>query len=465
MTDRQPTTPYGDIRVVLVNDPRLSDPQHYNSASQCDCDCDCACTLYPFPRLAWPLAYYLELTSDCNNQCPGCGNVFTRTKSPRLTQPPGNHTALNAVGWRTVLEQIGGHAQRLKLTGGEPTLHSEFEAIVHHIAAKHIPFTLFTNGRWPDPDRLVHTLRDLPECSGLLVSLHGATAPAHDAFTGVPGSFAETCANITRAVEAGLTIATSTVLTRHNTRQPEEIVTVSKTLGARQAVFNRYIGAPVKTITPTAEDVCQALRVINTLRGAGENVKLGSCIPACLANNSSTGCGAGTTFLTVDPWGNVKPCNHAPVVLGNLRHQTIAEIWHGPGLDKWDALVPQVCQTCSQFSQCHGGCRADALLNHRVSDSLMQAPLAQTCTHVEPETLQLYSGARPTPNYKKHLESFGWLLSHEGRAMILDAEHQPMLKALEGHHTLKQIGEQFGDTGLAFVGALYKQHLITLNLT
>lgn len=342
----------------------------YDSDDQCDCDCDCACLLGSSPaQLPLPLTYYLELTPLCNNRCPGCGNVFVEDKPRRALQALDQ--PLDLAGWSAIVDKISSHAQRLKVTGGEPTLHPQFEAIVGLIAAKHLRFTLFTNGRWATPERLVAFLRALPECIGLLISLHGATAEAHEAFSGVTRCFDETCDNIRYAALAGLPVAISTVLTRQNVGQIAEMVALAKALGARQVVFNRYLGVPVPQVAVENKQLRAAVREVERLRCAGENVKFGSCVPACFARSSSRGCAAGIAFATIDPWGRVRPCNHAPLFVGDLRQQSVEEVWHSPEMAYWDALVPAQCNSCRLFADCHGGCRATAMLLAMSRDPLI----------------------------------------------------------------------------------------------
>ncbi|NIN93756.1 MAG: radical SAM protein, partial [Anaerolineae bacterium] len=116
--------------------------------------------------LSAPVLYSLELTPACNNRCRGCYNVFAGER----TQPP-----LPLEEWHEILDCIKPHAHRVKLTGGEPTLSPHFEGIVTHLRELDISFSLFTNGCWTDPERLVAFLKTIPQLRGLLISLHGAT--------------------------------------------------------------------------------------------------------------------------------------------------------------------------------------------------------------------------------------------------------------------------------------------------
>ncbi len=407
--------------------------------------------------LSSPLFAYLELTPACANRCPGCGNVFADDRRP---QP------LSAAQWHDVLVQLKPHVLQLKLTGGEPTLHREFAAIIQTIHALDMPFVLFTNARWSDPSGLIALLRATPhQCRGLLVSLHGATAASHDAFTDAPGSFVETVRNISRATQAGLPITTSTVITCYNYAEVCDIVRLSRDLGAHHAVFNRYLGAPLPSVEPTNEQLQSAIQAVDTAgclasREQQPPVKFGNCIPQCFFPSSSTGCLAGITHCTVDPWGNVRPCNHAPLLCGNLREQTIEEIWHGPTLKRWRDLVPSLCVKCDALTQCHGGCRAVALIRDSATDPLMRVPLP--AREKAPRDFMLHEEARPIKQCIQRAEPFGFVLIRGTNVLPVTAQAEPVLNSLNGTFTLRQIQEQFGQEALDFVGSLSQQGLVRL---
>ena len=157
-------------------------------------------------------------------------------------------------------------------------------------------------------------MRDTTTCEGLLVSLHGPDASTHEAFSGVPGSFDETVTNLRRATGAGLDVATSMVITHSNWERIEETLDLVLSLGANHVVCNRFIGAPLEGVTPSQAQLRAAIATIESLRLAGKPIRFGNCIPQCFAPSSSRGCTAGSTFATIDPWGRMRPCNHAPLI-------------------------------------------------------------------------------------------------------------------------------------------------------
>jgi radical SAM protein with 4Fe4S-binding SPASM domain len=402
--------------------------------------------------LSSPVFFALEITSACNNHCPGCCNVFMQDRAL---------ASLSAAQWEKILTALGPHIRRLKLTGGEPTLHPEFETIIATLRKLDISFALFTNARWCDPAHLIAFLKAVPQCRGMLVSLHGSTAVSHDAFTGVPGSFAETCTNVRHAAAAGLTVTTSTVITAHNWRDIGDIAHLSRELGANYAVFNRYLGKPLPQVEPSDAQLHKAIETIENLRHQGERIKFGNCIPQCFHPSSSTGCLAGVAYCTVDPWGNVRPCNHAPLLCGNLLERSIEEIWHGEAMSYWQGMIAGQCWHCLRLPNCHGGCRAMAMIRDAESDPLMRDPILEEKSEPLKELI-LYEEAHPIKQYELRAEDFGYVLMRGNCIVPVTAEVKPILDACDGRISLLQLQERFGQGALDFVGSLIKKGLIKL---
>jgi radical SAM protein with 4Fe4S-binding SPASM domain len=79
-------------------------------------------------------------------------------------------------------------------------------------------------------------------------------------------------------------------------------------------------------------------------------------------NLAVSGCAAGTAGLTIHPDGNVTPCRRMPVSLGNVKKDSIREIWSSSPV--LQALRDRnryqgKCGRCGRWAQCRG-CRAIA---------------------------------------------------------------------------------------------------------
>ncbi|NIN93755.1 MAG: SPASM domain-containing protein, partial [Anaerolineae bacterium] len=146
-------------------------------------------------------------------------------------------------------------------------------------------------------------------------------------------------------------------------------------LGADHVAFNRYLGPKDPAIEPTDEQLRQAVLQIEALRQEGARVKFGNCIPQCFVESSSTGCLSGVAYCTIDPWGNMRPCNHSPLKCGNLLEQSVEEAWQSAEMQRWRGMIPAECHLCAEFPQCHGGCRAMAIELDLEKDPLAGVPL------------------------------------------------------------------------------------------
>jgi hypothetical protein len=128
-------------------------------------------------------------------------------------------TAAGSSDWaRRLREARTEGAGEVTFVGGEPTLHPALpEAVTSARALGFQRIGVQTNGR-----RLADAVvLDRLVASGLTdvhLSLHGATAPAHDYHTGVDGSFEQTLAGMAHARSRGLRAVVVTVLTRSSCR-------------------------------------------------------------------------------------------------------------------------------------------------------------------------------------------------------------------------------------------------------
>jgi len=402
--------------------------------------------------LSTPAIYALEITPACNNRCPGCSNVYA---AHRKGPPP-----LSALEWCTLLSPFISEAVQIRLTGGEPTLHPGFLTIFQEVTSHDVWVTVFTNGRWQDPRGFVSRVRGRRRFSGLLISLHGANAASHEAFSGVPGSFDETVSNVRLAVESGITVALSTVITRYSWDELEAIVALGRALGVHHVAFNRYIGAPFSEIEPTEEQTQDAILRVQALARAGDAVKYGIGVPQCFTPNDSEGCLAGVAYASIDPWGNLRPCAHSPTVVGSLCDASMAEIWHNPAMERWRARMPADCVSCAAYPVCHGGCRAIQELRPDGRDPLRRAPLDTFEPPVE--TRRLPASGRPRAVVRLREEAFGYALLGGGRVMPVRSEARPVIEACTGEWTFAQLASRFGEAGLDLLGELWAAGMLEL---
>ncbi len=333
---------------------------------------DCACNvrlLGQAGKMSLSLLY-IELTPLCNSQCSGCGSISVRTEN----MPP---LVVNV--WCRIVDKLSPLNLRLRITGGEPTLHPEFEDILTYIEARGMPFTLFTNGRWTNPQRTVDFLRSLEHLECLLISVHGAGPPTHEAFTATPGSLEETLANVRLATDAGLRVTSSTVITHQNHNELPEVFALTRSVGIQRHTLSRYFGPPLPGIEASEAELASAVRSVEKMRSNGygprdgvDTVHYGGPIPRCFANNSSNGCMAGFAHAAIDCWGNLKPCTHVSITAGNLLEADFDTLWHSPTMEGWRTAYLAQCDGCPLAGECRSGCLAQAIWRGQVKDPLIK---------------------------------------------------------------------------------------------
>lgn len=135
-------------------------------------------------KFAW-----IELTSKCNQKCLHCfmGNDLNRY----------NHVDTSEICSYIDILHLQGISQ-LILTGGEPTLHPEFEIILRHAAQYDMNISLLTNGTTNQLLEMLPLLRRYGVKSK--ISILGDEC-VHDNIVGVKGSYKKLMNTINRFIE------------------------------------------------------------------------------------------------------------------------------------------------------------------------------------------------------------------------------------------------------------------------
>ncbi len=356
--------------------------------------------------------------------------------------------------WKAVLDRIEDSVESLRVTGGECTLHPDFEEILQAIDGLAVPFVVFTNGNWDNPGLTVQKLARCEHLEGILVSLHGHDKTSHERFVRC-NTFDVVTDNIQRAVDAGIRVGTNTILLNSTVAHIQEIVRQSTSLGVASVAFSRYYGRALPQLELSPDEFHDALAKVAALRKMEPRVVFNNCVPLCFTSDldlPTKGCTSGFTHCTIDPWGNARPCTHSPVLLGNVLECDIADIWMAEPLHRWRNLVPEDCIDCAAFGQCRGGCRATAYHRKLPRDPLMLLPM-ETSPAVFTR-LTLFRHACPTPDYT--------LREGESCVYLINCNHQiavsnkalPVLQLLDGQTSLAEIQARFGDVAVDFVGTL-----------
>lgn len=168
---------------------------------------------------------WVRLTYDCNNRCVFCLDSDTHDGEIRDAEDVK----------RQILDGRRQGAERLILSGGEPTIHPRFVDFVRlGRLAGYRKVQTVTNGR------LFAYQEFLDRCieaglSEITFSLHGPNARIHDALVGVKGAFEQESAGLRRALDDGRAIVNvDIVINRGNVKVLPEMLETFYGWGVRE---------------------------------------------------------------------------------------------------------------------------------------------------------------------------------------------------------------------------------------
>ncbi len=322
------------------------------------------------PRL--PLqSLIFEVTQRCNHACLHCYNVWQGEPRSASRYPRGEldtHDTLALLG--KVLDETG--CQHVTLTGGEPLLRPDLPRLVDYLRARNLRVTLITHGRLLS-DSAVVSLID--RGIGLFeVPLLSHTPEIHDRLSASPGAWDSVLAAMAHIRLHGGRVAASVVATRLNIDELYQTIRLAFAFGASALMFNRFNPGGrgrrhIDELLPSVEQVRRALGVAEAASMEfGIPIACSIPIQPCLIDTSSFPhlgfgfCAAGSerAYYTLDPLGNLRPCNHSITILGNLHEHSFAELVAPERLQRFVDALPSVCAACAQGSVCQGGCKAAA---------------------------------------------------------------------------------------------------------
>lgn len=169
-----------------------------------------------------PLHFAVELTNRCNFHCQHC--LRTNNIAPNLDLP--------VPLYKKFLQQAQSyHSPQLIFTGGEPTLHQDFETILVLTESQNFSYGIVTNG-WNFEENYPLLLRYRKNLQAVIFSLDGAKEETHDAIRQQPGSYRKIIQACMICYYKQLPFRLSVTLHRMNVTEVDEVLSLASKLGA-----------------------------------------------------------------------------------------------------------------------------------------------------------------------------------------------------------------------------------------
>ncbi len=309
-----------------------------------------------------------NLTKRCNLEC--------------------GHCYISAGSWQAVKDELDTQeslrvidqllavspAPMLILSGGEPLLRKDLEHLAVYASAKGATVVVGTNGTMLTSERIASL--KAAGVQGVAVSIDSLRQSYHDRFRHGEGALGDTLGALERLRQQELDFIVQTTVTRGNVDELEALVAFAAEAGA--VSFNLYFlvatgrGEKMHGLPPEDNERLLDRLVKLEQQYRGRMLVRSKCQPQIMRHvhekdpespllNYATRCPCGVQYCRITPEGKVTPCPYSPVVAGDLKTQSFADIW-------WKSEVFTTlrqgelqgkCGAC-EYKEICGGCRARA---------------------------------------------------------------------------------------------------------
>jgi AdoMet-dependent heme synthase len=313
----------------------------------------------------------LHLTERCNLRCTHCYQSGERSDE------------LSLIEIRSVIDEVADmlgewsaaydvtFSSSFSITGGEPFLRQDIFKVLEELTKNRFDAYLLSNGTLIRKD----TAESLAQLGvkGVQVSIEGPEH-IHDAIRG-KGNLKRSLSGIQCLLEAGIEVTLNTTLSDINASHFLDVIALASSMGVQKLGFSRLVpsgnGRNLLDRMLTKDALADLYGKIFSLNTGGLKIVTGDPVASqfrrpvgddAASSFPSGGCAAGVSGLTILPDGTVVPCRRLPVPIGNVRTDSLREIWSTSNVlnslrdrSRYDGK----CGTCTKWSACRG-CRAIA---------------------------------------------------------------------------------------------------------
>ncbi len=328
-----------------------------------------------------PISATLELTYRCNLTCRTCG-VWKKGFKDIEKELTLSETF-------QIIDQLKAfRIERVSLLGSEPFMKENIEDIFRYIKKIGLKCFITSNGVLMTPENIRAMVE--AEVDRINISIDGV-GERHDKIRGVPGTFEKARANVRFLVEERKksgkkrpVITLHSTLSRLNIDQIEPVKRLKNEWQVDHVTFQYMVETPKEKVEETQfdgvraashrlsawndsllfrkEEVDHLRQTIQSMRERGEKLDFAMrSLDRWSDPNLLTGqvpikrCYATHNHLLINPFGDLIPCSNIDdLPFGNLRKNSLEEIWHGDKRSEFTRELKQrffpVCTSCANFS-------------------------------------------------------------------------------------------------------------------
>jgi radical SAM protein with 4Fe4S-binding SPASM domain len=317
---------------------------------------------------------FWETTVRCNLACRHCRRIST-TPTKELSYKEG----LQLIDQITKLSYHHINPAVLIFSGGEPLMREDLFELADYAKKNNLATALATNGTLIDSSMAVKIAQ--ASFGRVAVSLDGPNREIHDRIRGLAGCFDRAVAGIREARSANIPVQINTTISQRNFKELPAMLELAVKLQA--VAWHVFIFVPVGCGSELPADEMltgeQAEKGLHWLFEVSQRSEIqikptcapqyyrilareGALQPGTMWHRYTRGCLAGINVCFVSSTGKVFPCGYLPAEAGDLRKESLADIWRDSKIFhdlRDDSRLKGRCGSCSDARHC-GGCRARA---------------------------------------------------------------------------------------------------------
>jgi len=326
-----------------------------------------------------PLIVSYAVTRACNLSCLHC-HVSARISMP---DELNLQEAMHAID-----EMANLGTQAVIFSGGEPLLRKDFIlTLAQYCEDNGIIPAILSNGLLITPQVALQLKEAGIKAIGIPID---SVLPAnHDHLRNLPGTFKKAVSAIQTCLDIDLEVIVTTMALKDTFNEMPKRIEFLDSLGVDEvAVYDLIPVGRGKDVMDQAMSQEQRITLIRWLQAMQEDkemvftmsggIPLYPEIASVMHNAHGTkpkdllikefwihhgiGCHAGTLYFSLRPNGDVFPCTFLPIKVGNIREQSLVDIWRNSKILntlRQRQNLKGKCGTCEYRENC-GGCRGRA---------------------------------------------------------------------------------------------------------
>ncbi|WP_321420267.1 radical SAM protein [uncultured Methanomethylovorans sp.] len=257
-----------------------------------------------------PETVSFEITRKCKCQCAHC--VIS-----------GGEGELDTSTVKKVIDEaLDMGAFIITFTEGDPMLREDIFELIEYVNKERAIVNMYT----PGTEMTQEAAKKLKEAGlyNLLISIYSTDPTKHDEVRRLDGAFDKATSAIKMGLKAGLLVTMCTHVSPKNIDDLPTMYEMAASLGVHE--FSLWESIPKKPEDPILSDlqrkyILDFYQRINSTKGG----------PRIFANTyfegRMVGCMAGQRWMHLCVEGSVKPCPYIPFSYGNVREESLKDIW------------------------------------------------------------------------------------------------------------------------------------------